>query len=346
MLGQYTLANLTISPNLVLAPMSGVTTRPFRRLIRRYNPGSVGLVVTEFISVEAMTRKVARSLEMMRYNEDERPVAIQIFGYDIERMSDAAKMVEQSGADVLDINCGCPAPKVVRKGGGCELMRQPEHLTKIVRSVRKAIKIPLTLKMRSGWDQGSRNALEVARIAEGEGVQALAVHGRTRAQMYRGEADWQLIYEVARSVNIPVLGSGDVVCSKSAHARMYYNGLAEDPEYKSALGGLMIGRGALENPLVFSEIAAGTKMNLRSDPGLVLEILRSYCDLLAQDFPPKVCIGKVKQLASQMCRGHDWRKEFLRLESFAQQLEFLRKLENSDLRLQLAGEISTPCTQL
>src|SRR4029078_11364214 len=120
----------------------------------------------------------------------ERPFAIQIFGYDVDRMRDAALMCQDAGVDLVDINSGCPSPKVVKRGGGCELMRQPDHLGKIIHEVTRALSIPLTLKIRSGWDQNTRNALEVAKIAEAEGIEALAIHGRTRAQLYRGDADW------------------------------------------------------------------------------------------------------------------------------------------------------------
>jgi tRNA-dihydrouridine synthase B len=138
----FNIRNIKISPGLVLAPMSGVTTSAFRRLLKSTNPGAIGLVVSEFISVEALTRQVVRSLEMMRFRPEERPVGIQIFGYDINRLRDAAMMVQDAGVDLIDLNCGCPAPKVVRKGGGCELMRIPDHLCKIVREIRRSVSIP------------------------------------------------------------------------------------------------------------------------------------------------------------------------------------------------------------
>lgn len=309
MFQSYKVKNIEIKNGLVLAPMSGVTTRPFRRLIKEHNRDAVGLVVTEFISVEALTRKVQKSLAMMHYSEEERPFCVQIFGHDIARMIEAAKMVQDAGADIVDINSGCPAPKVVRKGGGCNLMREPEHLKLLLRGVRKAVDIPLTIKIRSGWDENSKNAIEIARIAEGEGVDALAIHARSRTQLYRGLADWNLVAEVAEKLSIPVLGSGDVTDTESAAAR-----------YKFGIAGIYIGRAAMSNPFVFSDILNQTKRDLKKEPGLVLRILRRYIELLLEDFTPFGAVGKVKQLASQMCKGYEWRKSIC-LASSLEQIE-------------------------
>ncbi len=317
MIQSYAVRTIQVNPGLVLSPMSGVTTRPFRRLVKELNPGAVGLVVSEFVSVEGMTRGSRRTLEMMKFSEEERPYCVQIFGYDIDRMRDAALMVQDIGADLVDINCGCPAPKVVKRGGGCELMRQPAHLQMIIREVRKALKIPLTLKMRAGWDEGSRNAIEIARMAESEGIEALAVHGRTRAQLYRGSADWELVEIVANSVSIPVLGSGDVVDRASAEMRM-----------KGKIAGLFIGRASMWNPLVFSEIVTGAANTIRDDQEKMLAILFRYIELLREDFPETSCAGKVKQLASQMCRGAPWRKHLLTLNTLSEQLRLLRAVRD------------------
>jgi tRNA-dihydrouridine synthase B len=311
----YTVRNIQVSPGLVLSPMSGVTTRPFRRLIKELNPGAVGLVVSEFVSVEGMTRGSRRTLEMMKFSEDERPYCVQIFGYDVDRMRDAALMVQDLGVDMVDINCGCPAPKVVKRGGGCELMRQPEHLQSIIREVRKAVSIPLTLKIRAGWDEGSRNAVSIARMAESEGIEALAVHGRTRAQLYRGSADWSLVEEVANSVAIPVLGSGDVVNRASAEERL-----------RGKIAGLFIGRASMWNPLVFSEIMSGDQDTLQGNHGRMLSILNRYVELLREDLPETSCAGKVKQLASQMCRGAPWRKILLTLNTLPEQISLLNEV--------------------
>jgi tRNA-dihydrouridine synthase len=312
----------------------------FRRLIKELNPGALGLVVTEFISVEALTRRVPRSLAMMRYAEMERPFCVQIFGHDVQRMRDAALMAQDAGADVVDINSGCPAPKVVRKGGGCELMRQPLHLGKIVEAVRSVLSVPLTLKMRAGWDCHSVNCVEIARICEQSGVDGLAVHGRTRTQMYRGDADWDLVWQVKRAVSVPVLGSGDIVglesltskvlpksegdCVASSDAAVQPSGVELSGVQ---LSGALIGRCAMQNPLVFSDITFGKQEPLRQNEARCVAILDRYSELLQEELEPKASIGKIKQLASQMLRGVPWRKSLLLAPTFAAQLEILRALK-------------------
>ncbi len=308
----YVVRNVKVDPGLVLAPMSGVTTSALRCLIKEYNPGAVGLVMSEFISVEALTRKVPRALKMLRYKEIERPVALQIFGYDVDRMRDGALMCQDAGADIVDINCGCPAPKVVRKGGGAELMRQPEQLTKILREVRRVLTVPLTIKIRAGWDQETRNALDIARMAESEGVDALAVHGRTRAQMYRGDADWNLVAQVKAGVSIPVSGSGDVTDEASAQQRL-----------ESGVDGLYIGRGVLANPFIFSELTSGSRHEAHGHPIKTVALIERYMDLLLEEFPAHAVLGRIKQIGSRMCRGMLWRKPLLLAQTLEAQREIL-----------------------
>ncbi|HMO02921.1 MAG TPA: tRNA dihydrouridine synthase DusB [Oligoflexia bacterium] len=330
MFKSFTIRDLTIDPPLALAPMSGVTNVAFRLLIRALNDKAVGLVVSEFISIEGLTRDSLRSHQMLRRHKSERPLSIQIFGADVGRMADAAKIVEQSGADIVDINCGCPAPKVVKKGGGCELMRKPVELAKILSAARAAIKIPLTLKIRSGWDQDSLNAVEVAKIAEECGVEAIAVHGRTRAQLYRGLADWSVVAAVVDAVKIPVLGSGDVVCRDSAAERLAVSGAS----------GVMIGRAALANPWVFSEILDGVKrFNSPNQRSLaLLEMLSRYVDILLEYFAEHVIVGKLKQIVSQACKKERWKTELLRASSFKEQCETMSRLKEIFLEDDFLGK--------
>jgi tRNA-dihydrouridine synthase B len=275
--------------------MSGVTNSAFRKLIHLENPGSVGLVVTEFISIEGLTRQNLRSLEMMRFEESERPISIQIFGHDVERMILSAQMIQDAGADIIDINSGCPVPKVVRRGGGCELMRQPDHMKVLLERVVKAVSIPVTLKIRSGWDEQTKNALQIAKIAEDAGIAMLAVHGRTRSALYRGEADWEVVEQVARSIKIPVVGSGDIVDYQSYKKLRTPN-----------VAGVMIGRGALENPWIFSSIHAqrGREDTECADPAApeILRVIRRYSALLSEHLPDKAVLGKLKQFCSQVTR--------------------------------------------
>ena len=311
----YSIDKIDISPGLVLAPMSGVTCSAFRRLIKELNPGAVGLVVSEFVSVEGMTRQIKRTLEMMRFHESERPYGIQIFGHDLTRMADAARMCQDYGVDVVDINCGCPAPKVVRRGGGCELMRQPNHLRDIFASVRKAISIPLTMKMRSGWDSESKNCLEIAKIAEGEGLQGITIHGRTRAESYRGTADWSFVEAAKDMVRIPVCGSGDIVDLESALERK-----------RSGASGLYIGRGALSNPWIFSDIHSEVASPQIKTTEEYLRVIKRYNELLQEEFSEVAMSGKLKQLVSQMVKGQSWRKQFLTAPTYSRQIELLSQL--------------------
>ena len=178
-----------------VAPMAGMTDSAFRRLVKRQ--GACGLVVSEMVSSEALVRGIGRSLEYLEFTEEERPVSIQIFGGDPSHMAEAAQVVESRGADIVDVNMGCPVPKIAKHNAGCSLMREPEHAAAIVAAMVKAVKIPVTVKMRAGWNEREVNAPELARMVEAAGASAVAVHGRTAAQAYHGLADWDLIARVA-----------------------------------------------------------------------------------------------------------------------------------------------------
>jgi tRNA-dihydrouridine synthase B len=284
-----------ITPNnLVLSPMSGVTDCAFRCLVKACSGDAVGLMVTEFVAAEGLTRDCARTLRMLRYKESERPISVQIFGADIDRMARAAVMVEEAGADVVDVNCGCPAPKVVRRGGGAELMRQGKRLRSILRAIRAAVSIPVTVKIRSGWDTNSLNAIDIARMVEDEGAALLAVHGRTRMQLYTGLADWDLVRAIRDQLTIPVLGSGDVTSPAVALQRL--TGCAD---------GVMIGRGALDNPWLFAQIAetdAGRTACVPS-PEERIRALRLFLDFLREDLPDSAFIGRFRGIACRFVKG-------------------------------------------
>ena len=226
-----------------LAPMAGMTDTAFRRLVKR--AGGCGLVVTEMVSSEGIVRGIDRTLEYAEYTEEERPVSIQIFGGDPVKMADAAQIIEGMGADIVDINMGCPVPKIAKHHAGCSLMREPEHAASVVRAMARAVRIPVTVKMRAGWNAQEVNAPLLARMVEDAGAAAVAVHGRTAAQSYSGESDWSLIAQVAAAVSIPVFGSGDCVEPGQVVAR-----LASDQ-----VSGVLVGRGALRNPWIFRDAA-------------------------------------------------------------------------------------------
>ena len=226
-----------------LAPMAGMTDTAFRRLVKRR--GGCGLVVTEMVSSEGLVRGIDRTLEYAEYTEEERPVSIQIFGGDPVKMADAAQIVEGMGADIVDVNMGCPVPKIAKHNAGCSLMREPAHAQSVVAAMARAVRIPVTVKMRAGWDANEINAPDLARRMEDAGASALAVHGRTAAQSYTGFSDWDLIGRVAAGVGIPVFGSGDCVEPSQLVDRL-----------GGHVSGVLVGRGALRNPWIFEQASA------------------------------------------------------------------------------------------
>ena len=187
--------------------MAGMTDTAFRRLVKRH--GGCGLVVTEMVSSEGLVRGIDRTLEYAEYTEEERPISIQVFGGDPEKMAAAAQIVEGMGADIVDVNMGCPVPKIAKHNAGCSLMREPAHAAGVIAAMTKAVKIPVTVKMRAGWNEEERNAPMLARMVEDAGASAVTVHGRTAAQSYTGSADWDLVARIADDLTIPVFGSGD-----------------------------------------------------------------------------------------------------------------------------------------
>ncbi|HWB29652.1 MAG TPA: tRNA dihydrouridine synthase DusB [Vicinamibacterales bacterium] len=261
---------VSIEHPVALAPMAGMTDTAFRRLVKR--KGGCGLVVTEMVSSEGLVRGIDRTLEYAEYTEEERPVSIQIFGGDPAVMADAAQVVEGMGADIVDINMGCPVPKIAKHNAGCSLMREPEHAASVVRAMAKAVKIPVTVKMRAGWNEHEINAPTLARMAQDAGAAALAVHGRTAAQSYTGESDWTLIERVAAAVSIPVFGSGDCVLPDDVVSRLASGRVA----------GVLVGRGALRNPWIFSQAASAIDGGLPSAVSLAERgrFLLDYVDLL------------------------------------------------------------------
>lgn len=237
------IGDIKLAAPLALAPMAGITDLPFRLICRRLG---CGMTVSEMVSAKGLLYKNVKTTEMLRIDDGERPTAIQLFGSVPEELAEAARMVEASGADMIDFNMGCPVPKIVNNGEGSALMKQPQLAHDILAAMVKAVKIPVTVKFRAGWDDSSRNAVEIAKAVEAAGVSAVAVHGRTRQQFYEGKADWGIIAEVKQAVKVPVFGNGDIFTVEDG-LRM----LAE-----TGVDGLMIGRGADGNPWIFRELAA------------------------------------------------------------------------------------------
>src|SRR5947209_5298855 len=259
----------TLAWPFAVAPMAGMTDTAFRRLVKRH--GGCGLVVTEMVSSEGLVRGIDRTLEFAEFTEEERPVSIQIFGGDPLKMAAAAQIVEGMGADIVDVNMGCPVPKIAKHNAGCSLMREPEHAASVIAAMTRAVTIPVTVKMRAGWNDGERNAPTLAMMVEDAGAAAIAIHGRTAAQSYSGTADWDLVADIADRLAIPVFGSGDCIEPEQIVDRL-----------RSGVDGVLVGRGVLRNPWILAQaadLAAGRPPREVSmtDRG---QFLLDYIDLL------------------------------------------------------------------
>jgi nifR3 family TIM-barrel protein len=266
------IGSVDLASPFAVAPMAGMTDTAFRRLVKRH--GGCGLVVTEMVSAEGLVRGIDRTLEYAEYTEEERPISIQIFGGDPEKMAAAAQIVEGMGADIVDVNMGCPVPKIAKHNAGCSLMREPHHAASVIGAMAKAVGIPVTVKMRAGWNDRDRNAPTLAKMVEDAGAAAIAVHGRTAEQSYSGSADWDLVSRIAEDLTIPVFGSGDCIDAEQVIARM-----------RSGVEGVLVGRGVLRNPWILSQAAdlAAGRRPLEATLEARGQFLLDYIDLLMSE---------------------------------------------------------------
>src|SRR5882724_8687580 len=285
-----------------IAPMAGMTDTAFPRLVKRH--GGCGLVVTEMVSAEGLVRGIDRTLEYAEYTEEERPISIQIFGGDPAKMAAAAQIVEGMGADIVDVNMGCPVPKIAKHNAGCSLMREPAHAASVIAAMTSAVKIPVTVKMRAGWNDDERNAPTLAKMVEDAGAAAVAVHGRTAAQSYSGVADWDLVARIADDLSIPVFGSGDCIEPEQIVRRL-----------DSGVEGVLVGRGVLRNPWILAQamdLAAGRppRVVTLEDRG---RFLLDYIDLLLKErvddarevSHDRWVVNKIRALGSWYTKGLD-----------------------------------------
>jgi nifR3 family TIM-barrel protein len=288
---EFKIRNMTVRPAHILAPMAGITDTVFRRFIKRM--GGCGLIMTEFVSSEGMLRQNLKSQRFLHYTEEERPITAQIFGSDPARLGEAARVIEGLGFDMIDLNLGCPAKKVV-KCGGSGLLRDLTLLESIFKEIRKSVTIPFTTKIRIGWSDEEIVAVPVARLAEDCGVEAIAVHGRTRLQGFSGRARWDVIQQVKASVRIPVIGNGDVMTPRDAQALQEQTGC----------DAVMIGRAASSNPWIFRQMDDYFRSGTYHEPTDAdrYEMIRTYYRMLVKEQTPGA-IGKMKQFASWFTHG-------------------------------------------
>lgn len=268
----------------VLAPMASITDKPFRTYMRGLG---TGIVISELVSANGIRYGGDKTFKLMEYDERERPVGIQLFGENLENLEYAAKVVEDRGADFIDMNFGCPVKKVVQKGAGSAILKDLVQLKKVLRTMKSAVSIPVTIKIRTGWDQNQRNADQVTQVAYDEGITWVAIHGRTRSQGYSGDADWDYIKQIKAQSPLPVLGNGDITSPELAVERLK----------ESGCDGVMVGRGCLKNPWLFLE---------------ALDLYKEKVPTRQKSFVPLI-----ESLAGELQSFHDTRTVMIQLRKFA-----------------------------
>jgi len=310
------IGNIVLDVPVALAPMAGISDMPYRVICRQFG---CGLTVSEMVSAKGLLYKNEKTFAMLRIDKSERPAAIQLFGSVPDELAEAARITEEKGADIVDFNMGCPVPKVVNNGEGSALMKTPELAGRILKAMVKAVQIPVTVKFRAGWDEGHRNAVEIARIAEDAGVAAIAVHGRTRNQFYMGKADWEIIRQVRKAVAIPVFGNGDIF-SVDDGLRMFK---------ETGCDGLMLARGAYGNPWIFTQLRAALEGKPVPSVSIdeKLDLILKHSEALVGFKGERTAIREMRSHASAyikgMPRAAEYREKFHRTETLQEMTELV-----------------------
>lgn len=297
----WKIGNVEINGKIVVAPMAGISNMTFRRICKSMG---ASLVVAEMVSDKAITYGNEKTFELLRMNDDERPISQQIFGSDVKSFVEAAKIVEKRmKPDIIDINMGCPVPKVaVKNQAGSALLKNPEKVGEIIKAVVEAVKVPVTVKIRSGWDESSINAVEIAKIAEANGASAITIHARTRAQGYSGRADWNIIKAVVDAVNIPIIGNGDVVSCFDAKKMLDETGCSA----------VMIGRGLLGNPWLVRECVLYLESGKLPNPidyNEKIDMMEYHLKKLCEDKSEKQAVLEIRNHLLNYLKGLPENKE-------------------------------------
>lgn len=293
------LGPFTLKHPFILAPMAGITNSPFRRLMRRMN---TSMVISELVSATGLQYMSQKSMDLLKFHDEERTVGLQIFGDDTDHLVKACQHVEKLGADFVDLNMGCPVPKVVKRGGGAAMCRDLPTLSKTLKAMVESVKIPVSIKIRTGWDENSKNALEVVKVAEDAGIVWVAIHGRTRAQGYSGQADWDFIANVKAKSKLPIIGNGDLTTAEKAVER-----------YKeSGVDAVLIGRGALRNPFIFDQADKLLRGETYTPPKTedYVGLLNIQRGLLSESFSEKGAVVHARKFLAWYSAGFPGSGEF------------------------------------
>lgn len=310
MINKIKIGNVEIDNNVFLAPMAGITDLAYRSIAKEFG---AGLTYSEMISAKGMYYNDEKTKMLMKKAKNEEPFAVQIFGSDADIMAEVAEKISES-ADIIDINMGCPAPKVVKNGDGSKLMLDPELIDEITKKVVAKSKVPVTIKIRKGWDKEHINAVEIAQIAEKNGISAITVHGRTREEFYSGIADWEIIKMVKEAVKIPVIGNGDITSFESAE-KMFK---------ETNCDGIMIGRASLGNPWVFKEILTGEKATKTCED--VKNIIKKHLKMLIEEKGEYTAIREMRKHIAWYIKGFSNAAEIRRKVNEIEELEKLEEM--------------------